>query len=104
MHCIYHDIEIALSDCAQIREDGNALIVTDGLWPDFAGPIGVRASRIIPREGERFIFLNRSGEAVCRSDFVPYGRNVAGVENEMCDLLAWHEDDGWHVKRLVGIG
>lgn len=93
---MYHEINVRLEEPAQIAIEGGQLTVTAGHWPDFGDPVAVGSVVETLQDTDRFVYLDRQGGLVLADGFIPYGQG-----HEMCDLLAWRENDEWHVKRLV---
>ncbi len=98
---MYHDISVALQDCASINIVDGRVIVGAGNWPDFSAAISVRAGEIPLAQDDAWVYLDREGQVVATAEFVPYGETGYGQPNPMLDLLAWREGAEWHIKRLV---
>jgi hypothetical protein len=98
---IKHRIHTELPKPAQIViAGGNILVVTTGEWPYFGGVQEVKAcaANLLPED--RFVYLDPSGQIVLSADPIAYGRNLAGKDQTMRDLLAWKEGEDWHAKEL----
>ncbi len=98
---MYHDIAVSLSNPAHIAIEGDILTITAGQWPDFAGPVDVPDVSETLLDSDSFVYLSRERDVVLSAEFVPYGIGTTGETNELLDLLAWKDGDGWHIKRLV---
>ena len=87
-------------------DEQEMLTVEEGYWPDFGGTF-VEVSAVIAQldADDRAVMLARDGEQIVLSDEVlSYGaKRVKGGYEILpyVDLLAWREDDGWHVKQLM---
>ncbi len=101
---MYHDIGVGFTRAAQIEIAGSTLAVSAGQWPSSGGEVAVPAANADLLDSDSFVYLDRQGGIVVSDEFIPYGQDAAGHDNEMLDLLAWKEGDGWNVKRLVEVG
>ena len=97
-----HSIRTAIKNPAVIEIAGNAVTITAGDWPDFAGAVAqVPGVTFDLADTDAFISLDREGGIVVSASFIPYGKDVGGNLNPMLDLLAWHDGAQWHVKELI---
>lgn len=93
---------------ARIEIDGHELLsVQEGYWPDIGDAfVRVQSVTVQLEADDRAVMLGRDGEQIVLSDQVlAYGlRPLGDGQYEVqpyVDLLAWRQDDGWHVKRLM---
>lgn len=98
---MYHDIAVDLSNPAKITIGEDQLTVTAGAWPTFGEPMRLADVTEVLEASDRFVYLDHGGEIVLAEDFIPYGHDGVGQSNELLDLLAWREEESWHIKRLV---
>ena len=98
---IIHEIIVPLANPARLLFGEKGVTIQEGFWPDFGENVPVGEQTVAFGEGITHYYLTRDGVLLWTNAFVGYGRDLAGLDNEMLDLVAWKDGDDWHVKRLI---
>lgn len=98
---IIHEIIVPLANPARLLFGEKGVTIQEGFWPDFGENVPIAEQTVTLGGGITHYYLTRDGVLLWTNAFRPYGRNLAGQDNAMLDLVAWRVGDDWHVKRLI---